>query len=748
MVLLASCTASSSDTGSAQFAVSMRQALDSNVSRVSVTSRADGIPSVTVELAPTNGVWGGVIGNIPAGANRSFIAQAFDSSDTLVFEGAVSGVTISAGQATLVAITLQQINEPLPFENEAPLIESLIASSTSVLVGGSISLQATARDPNPGDSLSYAWSSSAGSFSSSSAPATSWTAPLSTGIQKLTFTVTDSGGLSSSIALAINVIQSAGEGEAKLSISFNSSPLVASVIATPTQLAVGQRTAVSVSASDPDGDSLSYSWSATCAGTWANASSNAAQFTPSEVPAGACNNCRLIVSVSDGHEGQNTGTVALCVSNTPPINHFPPVIVRSYRSSDTAAAGQVITYEVEASDPEASALTFSWAATVGTIGTPENGASRSRLIWTAPGCVIGGANPNITATVTNAFNLTVTKSFSVAGLPVCSSSWALTGSMAVPRHWFRAAPLPGGKVLVAGGVSIGGVLATAEVYDPVSGTWSATGTMAQDRWNHTLTSLPNGRVLVAGGNYGGSPNAKAEVYDPVAGTWSATGSMIWPRRSHTATVLPNGKVLVAGGDGLATAEVYDPISGKWSATGTMTSIRSNHEATVLPNGKVLVVGGSYYENSETLGRATAEIYDPALGTWSATGSMSTPRYYATATLLLDGTVLVAGGRTANAGGSSAYLATAELYNPASGTWKATGSMPSTNSVHSATLLLDGTVLVAGGPVHAAVYDPTLGTWRNTGPMSLARPFPTATLLPGGRVLIAGGYEIEAELYTP
>ena len=118
--LLAGCSASSSDTGSARFAVSVPQALSSEISRVSVTSSASDIPSVSIDLAPTDGVWGGTIGNLPAGSNRSFLAQAFDSSGTLLFEGAASGVTISANQTTLVAITLQQVNPPPPFENEAP----------------------------------------------------------------------------------------------------------------------------------------------------------------------------------------------------------------------------------------------------------------------------------------------------------------------------------------------------------------------------------------------------------------------------------------------------------------------------------------------------------------------------------------------------------------------------------------------------------------------------------------------------
>jgi N-acetylneuraminic acid mutarotase len=753
LLLLAGCLAASTDTGSARFAVSLRQGLSTNITRISVTSSAADMSSVSVELTPTNGVWGGTIGNIPVGSNRSFVAQAFDASGTLLFKGAASGVVIYADHTTLVAISLQEVNAPPPFQNEAPVIDALVASSTSVLAGGALSLQATVHDPNTGDRLSYAWSSSAGSFSSATTPVTSWTAPASTGIQTLTFTVTDSAGLSSTISLAVNVTQAEGQGEAQVSISFNTSPRVASLSAAPTQLAVGQASAVSVSASDPDGDTLSYAWSATCAGSWSNASSSSARFTPSEVPTGACNNCHLTVSVVDGRGGQSTGTVGVCVGNAPGPNHFNPVITRSYRSSDTAGAAQVLTYEVEASDPEGSVLTFAWAANTGTLGTAAHGASSSRITWTAPSCVSASSAPTITATVTNAFNLTATKSFAVTGLPACSG-WVSTGSMALPRQGHTAAPLANGKVLVAGGFSNAGYLATAEVYDSASGTWSPANVMSSPRMDHTATLLPNGKVLVVGGRDSGSYFATAEVYDPASGTWSATGSMASRRTYHTATVLPNGKVLVTGGYismFLATAEVYDPASGTWSGAASMASPRYDHKATLLPDGKVLVSGG--YGNSGHL--TSVEVYDPASNTWSTTGSMASPRHGHTATLLPNGKVLVTGGN-----GTTGYVATTEVYAPSSGTWSAAIGMSSTRYTHTATLLPNGKVLVAGGyvasghSVRTEVYDPASGSWSSAGSMASPHAAHTATLLPNGKVLVAGGegnngYALAAaELHTP
>ncbi|QAT84912.1 branched-chain amino acid ABC transporter2C amino acid-binding protein [Corallococcus coralloides] len=753
LALIAGCSATSSDTGSARFAVSVPQALSSDISRVSVTSSGPDIPSVTVDLVQTEGVWGGTIGNIPAGPDRSFLAQAFDASGTLLFSGSASGVSILADQMTFVAITLQELNPPPPFDNEAPLIDSLVVSSTSVPLGRQIRLSARAHDPNPGDTLSYAWSATAGSFSSPSSASTSWTAPLSPGMQQLSLSVTDSRGLASNLLLVVNVTEDGSEGDAALLISINSSPRVDSLIAVPTQLAVGQQTSVSVSASDPDGDSLSYSWSATCAGTWINAHSSSPLFTPTALPEGACNNCRLTVSISDGRGGQNTGTVALCVGHRPPVPHLAPVIVRSYRSSDTATGGQVLTYEVVASDPEGSALSFSWAATAGVLDAATGDASRSRVTWTAPLCVRASTTPTITATVTNAFGLRTTRSFPVAGLPDCSTAgaWVLTGSMSTPRLLPTATLLPNGRVLVAGGaIDIPPLirnlapLETAEIFNPTSGTWSATGSMAAPRFNHTATLLPNGKVLVAGGDGGNYPPlVTAELYDPTSGTWSATGSMTAPRMGHTATLLPNGKVLVIGGFDTSVgdfAEVYDPSSGTWATTGPMTSPRNHgHTATLLPNGKVLVTGG-YDVVSGPL--ATAEWYDPTSDTWSPVGSMLSTRYEHTATLLPDGKILVAGGYTP-------IPTSAELYDPGSDTWSETGSLLLPAYLPTATLLLTGQVLVVGASREVTeVYDPASGTWSLTEPMAEEHGGHTATLLPDGRVLVAGDRTATAEVFGP
>ncbi len=163
-------------------------------------------------------------------------------------------------------------------------------------------------------------------------------------------------------------------------------------------------------------------------------------------------------------------------------------------------------------------------------------------------------------------------------------------------------------------------------------------------------------------------------------------------------MLPNGLVLVAGGSGsggsLASAELYDPAAGTWPATGPMATARYSHTATLLPNGKVLVTGGV---GSGGL-LASAELFDPAAGTWApTTGAMATARYKHTATLLPNGQVLVAGGSSQAGEEGDVPLSEAELFDPAAGTWALTDTMIVAARVsHTATLLPNGKVLVAGG----------------------------------------------------
>jgi N-acetylneuraminic acid mutarotase len=338
--------------------------------------------------------------------------------------------------------------------------------------------------------------------------------------------------------------------------------------------------------------------------------------------------------------------------------------------------------------------------------------------------------------------------------------WSGAGGMTEARINHTSTLLSDGRVLVAGGrigPNADRSANSAELYDPGSGTWSATGSMHDARDGQTATLLLNGTVLVAGGSNGRSGNdwlATAELYDPVSGTWTATGDMLTAGTGHTATLLPNGSVLVVGGHGQPTlAELYDPASGTWTATAS-PKIRYHveHAATLLPDGRVLVTGGP--PNGRN-GSRTAEVYDPGSGLWTLTGNMVRVRLGHTATLLPDGRVLVAGGYSE--GGSSNSTASAEVYDPSSGSWTAVGKMGTLRiGGWTATLLPNGEVLLVGGLrsggtgvlASAELYDPGTATWTATASLGLSRAGHTATVLADGRVLVAGGFSITDALQSP
>ncbi len=342
-----------------------------------------------------------------------------------------------------------------------------------------------------------------------------------------------------------------------------------------------------------------------------------------------------------------------------------------------------------------------------------------------------------------------------------TDTFSPTGSMTTPRDGQMAALLPDGRVLIAGGWdgTPGGGLSSAELYDAATGTFSPTGSMRTPRSRAAAISLPDGRVLIAGGMdrpAGDTQRATtAELYDPRTGTFMATGSMTTARDGATATLLTDGRVLFAGGSGglpgtpLSSAELYDPRTGTFSATGSMTMARDVATAVLLDDGRVLIVGGRVVTGDSVAETASAELYDPRTGTFSATGSMSVARVQPAGVLLPDGRVLIVGGWLSPViagdqpvGGAFNGLASAELYDPRTGTFTETGSTVSAHRSQVATLLRDGRVLVTGVsdlPVLPEVYDPATGTFSQTAAPSVSRGDGTMTLLRDGRVLVAGGY---------
>jgi N-acetylneuraminic acid mutarotase len=192
------------------------------------------------------------------------------------------------------------------------------------------------------------------------------------------------------------------------------------------------------------------------------------------------------------------------------------------------------------------------------------------------------------------------------------------------------------------------------------------------------------------------------------------------------------------------ADAVNPPTGTWITTRSFTNYaRTYHTATLLPNGKVLVAGGLTLSVS-LLYLNTAELYDPATDSWTPTGSLHEVRGGHTATLLTNGKILVAGGFS-QSDHATGPMNRAELYDPATGTWTLTGAMSADRWLHTATLLPNGKVLVVGGLNQslgtnnsAELYDPVTGAWTATGSLATARRGHTATLLPNGKVLVTGG----------
>ena len=753
LVVATACGSSSGEpekptiTTSARVIASL-PATASAVSRVAVTVRGSGLTASPQALTQQQGLWSATLESLPVGTNLAFTAEAFDGAGTKLFEAPASEVSLAADTQPLVVLALQEPGVPLSFGNIAPRIHSLFVSAFSVEPGGQLELRATASDPDNTGALTYAWSAQAGVFSSPGTRDTPWTAPASAGPALLTLTVSDPRGATAVMRFTVPV-QAPG-GSAAPAAVFNAAPLVRDLITSAVTVEEGSSVTVEAVARDTEGDALTYQWEASCPGTWTDATSAIARFTPStaSVP-NACTNCTLTLTLADSQGGSTTGTLALCVRPRPPPP-APPTIATTFQSEHTLPLRGTVLLRATATDPQGSQLTYSWSAATGLLsGNPQ----QSEIRWRPPTCLPAGSpEASATLTVTNALGLSTSHTFTLPRVPCATTGWNLDSTLLVAREEFTLSLLPSGKVLAAGGRNSSGFdVDSSELYNPASASWSTTGVMKEPRSAHTATVLPSGKVLVAGGSRNGFSMSIAELYEPTTGLWTHTGAMKEARSLYTATLLPSGKVLVVGGwdNGTirATAELYDPATSAWTSAGSMSEARYGHAATLLPSGKVLVAGG--YGSTHL---ATAELYDPATNTWTPTNPMLTPRVGHTATLLPSGKVLIAG--MGNVGNPN----TAELYDPDSEAWSPTAPMVMGRISHTATLLPSGQVIVTGGDLRggsggglwsAEAYEPSTGTWTSLNSLFWKRQYPEAVLLPSGQLMVTGGRgSAQVEVYGP
>jgi hypothetical protein len=351
-----------------------------------------------------------------------------------------------------------------------------------------------------------------------------------------------------------------------------------------------------------------------------------------------------------------------------------------------------------------------------------------------------------------------------AGPLWAQGGFSSVGGLVFNRYSGASVTTPDGRALVVSDNSV-------ERYDPATRLFSFAGWLV---YNHgsgvTATLLADGTVLIAGGDGANGPaglqaTAKAEVFDPVSGSSSPTpGDMTLARGYHTATRLDDGRVLLAGGhsgnfynSALASAELYDPAAGSFTPTGSMSVARQN-AAAVAVAGRVLVTGG--YDTTGAA-QASADVYDTGTGGFAPAGAMLAGRADHTATVLGSGAVLVAGGHTAFPGPS---LSSTERYDPVSATFSGAADMSVPRGAHTASSLADGRVLIAGGFTEfpfggqtlssAEIYDPGPDSFAPTHGMGAARGRHMAASLSTGDVVVAGGlgsfgsFLSSAELFSP
>jgi N-acetylneuraminic acid mutarotase len=313
---------------------------------------------------------------------------------------------------------------------------------------------------------------------------------------------------------------------------------------------------------------------------------------------------------------------------------------------------------------------------------------------------------------------------------------------------------------------------SVELGDPTSGVWKKTTALRSLRDEPAVVSLSDGRALLTGGaageDIGWSAYSSTYVFDPTSRQWSRSGLLNTARTETAATLLLDGRVLVAGGlyldrsapeqtRALDSGEVWDPRTGAWSRTRPMAETRIGASAVTLADGRVLVVGGSMNRERAPIELASAEIYDPASGSWNTGGALTTARSGFALVALNDGGALAAGGIGGLGTTRLEYLSSIERFDPVSSTWSAAADLPVPVAGASGIRLADGRVLVAGGAMREAelidaeagtyvsgltadaeLFDPEAGSWAATTPMPSPRAGASAVLLPDGSAVFVGG----------
>jgi len=426
---------SSPDRGAAAVTAHALTALAVVEVRLTVQSSSVLSSPLKVVLAAKGDQFSSVLSNLAVAADYVFTAEALGAGGKLVAHGMASGVVISKGETTTVIIYLNEINQPSPFHNSSPLIDAITLSADSVTPGGHITVGATAHDPDAGQTatLVFSWAPATAcgaisdvntvpgtDFAHPSESMATWMAPQAEEKCSITVVVKDVFGLANSAVFVVSVTSNAGGvGSARVSAVFNGAPIISVFTADPGQISMDGPTsgAMAVMATDPEDDTLSYSWTvpsdSPCTVQFANPTEASTLFTVSSTAAGTIS-CTFLVAVSDGYWPgtkfvRNISTANLTLAVTPPlVVQVTPIFGIAYQSRDIATAGSLVTFAAIASDPAGGQLNFAWSASSGAApvaGDPVSlgldAAFATAATWTVPDGEPDAGSDLVTVTATS-----------------------------------------------------------------------------------------------------------------------------------------------------------------------------------------------------------------------------------------------------------------------------------------------------------------------------------------------------------
>lgn len=361
------------------------------ISRISVEITGPGMASMQSDLVKYGDLWTGVVGKIPVGVDRTVVARAYDGKGTLLYEGSAAGIQVVADKVSSVWILLQQVAAPPPFVNAPPRIVSLYASALDIVPGETAGFTVNATDAN-GDPLTFAWSTSEGTFAPPDGAVTQWTAPDRDGDFQISIRVSDPAGATAEASFWVHVRAANATGRIQINAELNTWPVVTNVDVSPSRVQPNETATVTVSAGDPDGDALQYLWTADCAGVFGGATA-ITTFTPTEQP--AAGECTLSVEASDGRGGTARGSIVLYVA-APVAVDSAPVITKTFQSLLAAAAGTQVVLRAEAMDPEGGPVKIQWKLKDGKLVSQVDGVGSSEIVWIVPAC--GAAEASVIVT--------------------------------------------------------------------------------------------------------------------------------------------------------------------------------------------------------------------------------------------------------------------------------------------------------------------------------------------------------------